>query len=270
MKELETIRDLFKPIQPTIKTGNKKIKYEEVRLSGQTSCFVYCFWQLKTLEKLEQPFVYRVVSDGCIDILFNHKQPAENFIIGFCRKYSEFQIGEDFDYIGIRFLPAAFPVLFGIDAKYLVEKTQELKNVLPDFSDWMITQLKPDVSFEKIRHLLNKKIEAIVENIHFEFDTRFFNSLILILKKNGYVDAEKYLNTGISPRQLRRLFNYYIGTSPKVFSNIVRFQYVLSATSAEKQLRTNKIYYDVGFYDQAHFIKTFKIFYGVTPSEAFR
>jgi len=83
------------------------------------------------------------------------------------------------------------------------------------------------------------------------------------------VDIEKELDTGLSPRQLRRIFNFYIGTSAKSFSNVVRFQYILSANPSKQSLKENKPYYDVGFFDQAHFIKHFKTFYGVTPSEAF-
>jgi AraC-like DNA-binding protein len=41
-------------------------------------------------------------------------------------------------------------------------------------------------------------------------------------------------------------------------------------TPSKKSLKENKLYFDVGFFDQAHFIKNFKTFYGVTPSEAFR
>lgn len=269
MKEFEIIKELCKPIQPTVKADNKEIIYQERQPQEGIDNFVYCFWQLKTQAPLNHPFVYRVVSDGCIDILFNHKQLSENFIVGFCRKYSEFQIGKEFDYIGIRFLPAAFPILFGISAKTLVEQTQELKLILPDFSEWIQTNLTESRSFEEIVELLNNKFNNIISKKNFDFDPRFFKALNLILIKNGFLDIEKDLSTGLSVRQLRRVFNYYIGTTPKAFSNIVRFQYILNSKPSSQSLKNNKLYFDVGFFDQAHFIKTFKTFYGVTPSKAF-
>ncbi|MEY8863036.1 helix-turn-helix domain-containing protein [Tenacibaculum singaporense] len=76
------------------------------------------------------------------------------------------------------------------------------------------------------------------------------------------------MNTGLSTRQLQRVFNYYIGTTPKAFSNVVRFQQVLSEVTSAQSLKNNKLYLDLGFFDQAHFIKHFKTFYGVTPSKA--
>ena len=190
--------------------------------------------------------------------------------MGFCRKYTEFPIGTSFDYIGIRFLPSAFPLLFDVDAKTLSNQSQELQYILPNFSQWIASQIKPSYPFEHIVRLLNEKLIDLVENRDFKFDARFFNSLNIIFQKNGFLDTERDLDTGLSPRQLRRVFNFYIGTTAKTFANVVRFQHILNAKPSKENLKENKLYYDVGFHDQAHFIKNFKTFYGVTPSEAFR
>ncbi len=189
--------------------------------------------------------------------------------MGFCRKFVQFPIGKEFDYIGIRFLPSAFPHLFGIEAKTLSNQSQELNKVLPNFSEWINFKVKPTDSLENIAKILNKKIIEFSKVQYIKYDNRFLDSLNLIFQKNGYLDTEKELNTGLSPRQLRRIFNFYIGTTAKSFSNVVRFQYILNAKPSKQSLKENKLYFDVGFFDQAHFIKNFKTFYGVTPSEAF-
>ena len=64
-------------------------------------------------------------------------------------------------------------------------------------------------------------------------------------------------------------FEYYIGDTAKTFSKVVRFQHVLNAKPSSDSLRKSKLFYDAGYYDQAHFIKEFRNFYGVTPSKAF-
>jgi AraC-like DNA-binding protein len=43
----------------------------------------------------------------------------------------------------------------------------------------------------------------------------------------------------------------------------------LRAKPSTLSLRTNKLFFDVGFYDQSHFIKDFRNFFGVTPAKAF-
>lgn len=269
MKEFENIKNYYKPIQPTIKSGNENIVYQEIKPNKEIEHFVYCFWQLRTQKQLNKPFIYRVVSDGCIDIFFDNNQPSENFIMGFCRKYTEFPIGKTFDYVGIRFLPSAFPLLFHVDAKTLINNSKELKFVLPDFSSWITLVLGESNLFEDSVSSLNEKLTSIIKEQTLRYDQRFINSLYLIFKKNGFLDIEKDLNTGLSPRQLRRVFNFYIGATPKAFSNVVRFQHILNAKPSRQSLKENKLYFDVGFFDQAHFIKSFKSFYGVTPSEAF-
>ncbi len=269
MNELKTIREFYKPIQPTVSANDNEISYQEIQPNKGIENFVFCFWQLKTQKALKSDYNYRVVSDGCIDIFFEHKKPIESFVMGFCRKFVQFPIGKEFDYIGIRFLPSAFPHLFGIDAKTLSNQSQELNKVLPNFSKWINSKVKPTDSLENIAKILNKKIIEFSKVQYIKYDNRFLDSLNLIFQKNGYLDTEKELNTGLSPRQLRRIFNFYIGTTAKSFSNVVRFQYILNAKPSKQSLKENKLYFDVGFFDQAHFIKNFKTFYGVTPFEAF-
>lgn len=270
MNELRTIREYYKPIQPTVSADNYEISYQENKPNKEIEDFIYCFWQLKTKKALKSDYSYRVVSDGCIDIFFNHKKPIENFVMGFCRKFVQFPIGKEFDYIGIRFLPSAFTHLFGVNAKTLSNQSQELNKILPNFSAWINSTIKPADSFENITKTLNEKIIGFSKNQNTKYDHRFLDSLNLIFKRNGFLDTEKDLNTGLSPRQLRRISNFYIGTTAKSFSNVVRFQYILNAKPSKQSLKENKVYFDVGFFDQAHFIKNFKTFYGVTPSEAFR
>lgn len=269
VKELKTIKEYYKPIQPAVSDIDNEISYQESELNKKIEHFVYCFWRLNTQKPLNKDLNYRVVSDGCIDIFFDHKRPTENFVMGFCRKFVQFPIGKNFDYIGIRFLPSAFPHLFGINAKTLSDRSQALNKVLPNFSEWINSEIQPSDSFTSIAKALNEKLIEILRTQQIHYDHRFIVSLNLIFQKNGYLDTEKDLNTGLSPRQLRRIFNFYIGTTAKSFSNVVRFQHILNSKPSKQSLKENKLYFDVGFFDQAHFIKTFKKFYGVTPSEAF-
>ncbi len=268
MNELKSIRDHYKPIQPTV--SGSEISYQESQPNKEIENVVYCFWQLKTQAPLNKDYNYRVVSDGCIDIFFDHKQPIDNFVMGFCRKYTQFPIGKEFDYIGVRFLPSAFPLLFGVNAKTLSNQSQDLNKILPDFSNFINSKIKAADSFATITKTLNEKIIGFTKRNTIHYDHRFLNALNLIFQKNGHLDTEKDLNTGLSPRQLRRIFNFYIGTTAKSFSNVVRFQHILNVKPSKQSLRENKIYFEVGFFDQAHFIKNFKTYYGVTPSEAFR
>lgn len=131
VEEFASIAKFYRQIQPAIKADNEEIEYREILIRDKLKYFVHGFWRLKTNRNLIRPCQYRVVSDGCIDIFFDHKNPQESFIMGFCRKYREFEIGNNFDYQGIRFLPSAFPLIFGINAKRLSDQSRDLKELLP-------------------------------------------------------------------------------------------------------------------------------------------
>src|SRR5690554_7228185 len=73
--ELKTIRENYKPIQPTVSATDNEISYLESKPSKEIEDFIYCYWQLKTQKPLKSDYNYRVVSDGCIDIFFDHKNP---------------------------------------------------------------------------------------------------------------------------------------------------------------------------------------------------
>lgn len=265
MREVEFIRELFRPVQPSVKSDNSLISYTEFRPSAALAPYIYCYWRLKTNGILEAPYSYRVVSDGCIDIFFQVDNTSNSFVMGFSRKYTEFDIGTSFDYIGIRFLPSFFYLFFNIDAKLLSNQDQFLSKVHPELASW-IEQIDSSKNFIQ---QINTKLETFLPQLNIaDKDQRFYHALQEILSRKGNIDLETEMVAGLSPRQLRRKFNLYIGTTPKAFANVVRFQYILNAKPSKQSLKENKIYYDVGFYDQAHFIKSFKTFYGVTPSEA--
>ena len=67
----------------------------------------------------------------------------------------------------------------------------------------------------------------------------------------------------ISQSPFEKRFRKIVGTTPKKFSSIVRFNAVLDNISSGKSL--TDLCYEYNFFDQAHLIKDFKQFTGDTP-----
>ncbi|WP_317207962.1 helix-turn-helix domain-containing protein [Maribellus sp. CM-23] len=230
---------------------------------------IYCYWQLKSDKVLTEPFLYRVVADGCIDIFFELSNPQNNFVMGFCKKFTEFPLANSFHYIGVRFLPTMFPQLFKINASELCNRFEQLSNVVPNASAFITDTFHSELTIKEIKTTFDDYFRTLVANAAFNNDRRLYKALEIIFKESGGVNVEQDLSTGISQRQLRRLFEFYIGDTVKTFSKVVRFQSILRSKPSSQSLRQNKLFFDVGYYDQAHFIKEFKNFYGVTPGKAF-
>jgi AraC-like DNA-binding protein len=71
---------------------------------------------------------------------------------------------------------------------------------------------------------------------------------------------------GFSERYIQKLFLHYVGISPKSFFSVQRFNKSLELVRSANMSLTN-IAYECGYYDQAHFIKEFKSYTGMTPSK---
>ncbi|WP_031530138.1 AraC family transcriptional regulator [Dyadobacter crusticola] len=269
MNAIPNIRQLYTPVQPTVRQSAERVTYQEFLPYPELQSCIYCYWSLKTTEALAEPFQYRVVADGCIDIFFELNDPTENFVMGFCKKYTEFPLEDEFHYVGIRFLPTMFPQMFKVDASELSNRYEVLSAVLPEVAGFISNNFSGEMKISELQAAFDRYFLQIMSKTTFADDPRFYRALDLILRNSGVLNVEKDLDTGLSSRQLRRVFQFYIGDTAKTFSKVVRFQNILRAKPSQQSLRENKLFFDSGYYDQAHFIKEFKNFYGVTPGRAF-
>ena len=86
-----TIHSHFKPYQPTAENAKiPYVDYQEIAPCDDLNNYIYCYWRLRSTQQLEAPFMYRVVSDGCIDILLEQNSHDQVFITGFSTKYVEY------------------------------------------------------------------------------------------------------------------------------------------------------------------------------------
>ncbi|WP_454977156.1 AraC family transcriptional regulator [Capnocytophaga leadbetteri] len=254
-----SLRPYYHPMQSVIPAEEKEVTYTEFLPCEALRPFIYCYWELKSPPR-NTPFFYRVVADGCIDLFFECDNPQMSSLMGYCNTYVEIPIMGAFHYVGVRFLPSAFPLLFGQDAFEISAQEIPLREVVPALATFITQQLGAPLSLPATAQHLDDYFLRHLSQHPLQIDNRFFSALSQILQSKGTIHISE-LNTGISPRQLRRLFDYYIGDNPKTFSNIVRFQHILSAKAYH-----NHSFLDT-YYDQAHFIKSFKTFYGDTPSK---
>lgn len=264
-ENISFIRQTFTPIQPSFKTAGENISYKEYFPSPALCNYIYCFWELKTLQRLEKTFIYRVVADGCIDIFFDLNQLKESYVMGFSNSYSEFEVGNSFHYAGIRFLPVILPQIFKLDASEFSNKAIKLLEIIPQVDQFVKNRINSEMSFDTIRNNFDIFFTEIINSMTLTSDKRLYSAIHEILSKKGEINLQKELDCGLSPRQLRRLFEIYIGDTPKTFSKVVRFQHVLKTHFTHNNNAPIAI---DGYYDQSHFIKDFKSLYGSTPAKA--
>jgi AraC-like DNA-binding protein len=89
-----------------------------------------------------------------------------------------------------------------------------------------------------------------------------------ILNANGQFSINDHsFQNNINRRQLSRKFSTTIGLSPKQLSKTIRIQAALKNLLTKKVTSLTDLAYENEYFDQAHFIKDFKEFTGLTPKE---
>ena len=74
----------------------------------------------------------------------------------------------------------------------------------------------------------------------------------------------------VSERTLQRLFNEYVGVSPKWMIRRYRLQEAATRMAAAEAIDWPQIALELGYADQAHFIRDFKKLIGKAPADYFR
>tara|TARA_B110000091_G_scaffold192989_1_gene217754 strand:- start:2026 stop:2403 length:378 start_codon:yes stop_codon:yes gene_type:complete len=89
-----------------------------------------------------------------------------------------------------------------------------------------------------------------------------------IFETNGQFSVnELSKQSNINRRQLTRKFSSTIGLSPKQLSKTIRIQNTLKTLLTKEFTSLTDLAYENEYFDQAHFIKDFKEFTGLTPKE---
>ena len=74
----------------------------------------------------------------------------------------------------------------------------------------------------------------------------------------------------IGKRGLQRMFNEYVGVGPKWVINRYRMHEALERMEQESTLEWTRLALELGYFDQAHFIRDFKALVGCPPAEYWR
>jgi AraC-like DNA-binding protein len=188
---------------------------------------------------------------------------AQAGITGISDSYKIFKNSVDIGTILVYFTEVGLAFFTTCPANELFNQSVSLDNI---FHKDAINETEEKLSFarsDKQRiHIVEQFLLAQLKDI--QKDKLVIEAVKLIYESKGAIrigDLNKKLFISQSP--LEKRFRKLVGTTPKKFASIVRFNTVLSTLNNGKSL--TEICYENHFFDQAHFIKDFKQYTGDTP-----
>lgn len=257
---------LFNPLQPEWNEMNVQ-SLEISQTSPRYQHSIAYVYKLKTVVNGSKRVVLPGIPDGCIDLLFNLDGDSSDCLLVPSPKKRKFiSFCADSTYFGIRLFPLQKLFNFLATLKEInSEEALPLFEVAPYLLPCYEELLKTSTLQENI-----KQLESFLKTSSIEIGdcspivTSCINKIILDHGNLHVKDLEQY--SGYSERYLRMLFQNDLGIAPKIFLQLVNFQYIVNDIvkgdfHIENHLNENL------YYDSSHFYKTFKKFTNMTPIE---
>lgn len=256
---------------------NPKIYEPNIELSE----FVKRYWTLDGAKE-NIPLKNTIVPDGTMKLIFHygdtykhHSQNGEiiilpkSFLIGQLTKpYVVEPVGVTGSFV-VQFKPNGFLPFTSIPIKKMENTAVPLHIIFGENGIKLANQIiNANATSERIQI-----VEAFL--LHKLADRKNTDSIVkstieTIFNTNGHFSVNEFSkNNNISRRQLARKFSSTIGLSPKQLAKTIRIQTTLKKLLNEENLSLTDLAYENEYFDQAHFIKEFKEFTGLTPKEFF-
>jgi len=268
---------LFSPTQIKNDFSRNGKLYMEFTPDDNLKPYIFCYW-ISPVElsnsniEIQNISNELIVPDGCIDILFRLDKKTKELqilVIGMMdapsKVYLEYHRIQTF---GIRFYPGVLYPFFKYPLKEFTNKIILLDDVIEDIRIKLGEELISASTINEMISATNKYFSTLLNN-SLQNNT-LNNALFLIYKSKGNITVKDISNREvISERQIRRIFNNWIGINPKTFCKIVRFQNILKTTMLSQEINWTNLALESGYYDQTHFINEFKEFCSFTPEKLF-
>lgn len=249
--------------------------YIPTRLTG----IVDLIWE----NEIPGPGSFNILPSGKIELIFPivpvstleavkiaaHDNPVNNytcFLSGLHTRPLK-MVFEKFHTFGIQMKPVAVKALFGMPLSEIRDYYIEGKIVF-DTVRIMEAQLNSRKSFMEraqwFENLLLNKINETAD-LHIAINLDRAIKKHLVQKQHGSSKTIQDM-MGYSRTQTFRLFNDWFGISAHSYQKLLQF---IRATESLHNMdaKLTDVGYENGFYDQAHFIRTFQEFADMTPGE---
>ncbi len=254
------------------------VHYAELPASPRAARLVDRFWTFATGGRpMDLCPVQQCVPMGMVEIIlmvrgssqghFNaHWVPFPRLLlVGIMREPVQWTMTGDGLMFGARVRPEAALRLFARPLKELANSHADVSGVLgtvwADGLDRVVQLGDPVRMAEAMEQLLLEQEAACTGSL-----ARFATAMQQLRGPGAAFDRDALAGRlFVGDRQLQRLFKDHLGLSAASYQRIIRFRQAFETATGQEVRRWTDLAYDLGYSDQAHFIRDFKTFCGFTP-----
>ncbi|SKC66099.1 AraC family transcriptional regulator [Maledivibacter halophilus] len=244
--------------------------YKEYLPCKELQSHIACYWTSKTNNISNKPISSRIIPDGCMDIVFNIEEINKGkcgLVSGLMTMPEEQKVKGISEFIGVRFWPGEIIPFLKNSANDFTNQLIPLDSILGKVAFDISEKLYFEVTLSERLMIIEEELVKLL--LKASVSNKLIKSALCTIYQHKGIISIRSLSKemNISQRQLSRKFKTWIGTNPKTFINIIRFQYIIKQLNERTNINFQDLALENGYYDQAHFIKEFKALYGKTPGK---
>ena len=232
--------------------------YQEQRPEPALAAQVECFWRLEAAGHVEG---FRVLPDGCVDILF-HSAPGRAPVlqlVGTMTRYQCFSLPAGSELAGVRVRPGAAVTTLQIMPREITDTALPLEDV------WGAPGRRLRERLSNTRDN-SRRLALLAEAVRPASGTAICKACRWIEWREGRVNMDELARrAGASTRHFRRLCLAETGLSPKLLCRALRLQGALRRLRAGGSCAAVAL--ACSYFDQAHMIRDFRDLAGATPRQ---
>jgi len=188
-------------------------------------------------------------------------------------RYTKQLAGQGFAF-GVKFRPGGFRPFLGRAVAQIADQRMPLAEIFGTAGEELAHQLRSHAAGEEMAGAMAATAETFLLARLPQPDADVERAALLVAAIAGdpallTVDALA-AQAGLDKRALQRLFQQYVGVGPKWVIKRYRMHEAVARLQAGDKGSLARLALDLGYFDQAHFIKDFAALVGKTPGEYLR
>lgn len=253
--------------------------FKKIQPCKELAPYIKEFWFMDSEGHVD--IIDPVLPSGFLQIAFNlgnaewHFKSNGNFykgpnleLMGQQKTATHFKITGHNMALGVSFHPHTAHYFLQDNSYFFTEKVINLEAIFGTSLELIQEQLLEEACLSKrIKILKVFLLERLSKNQTKNHKTRILQSILANIAHNqaDYSVGRMVVQAGYSERYIEQLFKDYIGVLPKDYLNILRFHRSLRYLH-HNGIPHAELAYACGYADQSHFIREFKKYTGVTPT----
>jgi AraC-like DNA-binding protein len=165
----------------------------------------------------------------------------------------------------ILFQPTGLNRLIGIDMRSLVNQDPAASDVLGKAAAKLGDAVRSAADFPSRVRAAEQWIAATLSGRGNDEPIDCASRLLITTRGQMRID-DVVRRSGLSARQFQRRFAQQVGLTPKSYARLVRFDRALVMHHDAPARPWTEILHDLGYFDQAHFIREFRALSGIAPT----